>query len=164
MTIPKVAVTDEGMPKKPLSAYLSFARDVRDGLKKKTPNASVSDIMKAVSIDWAKLEKDQRRSYFSIARKNKKKFMEMMKVWEEKHGPKRDGAKQIQALEEKRKASIVSFLTHGLEFNKAAVFDDIPKPTCAENPEEKENKEKEKEDEKVAVESEDEGTDEGDEW
>jgi hypothetical protein len=58
MTIPKVAVTDEGMPKKPLSAYLSFARDVRDGLKKKTPNASVSDIMKAVSIDWAKLEKD----------------------------------------------------------------------------------------------------------
>lgn len=58
MTTAVVACTPEGMPKKPMSAYLSFARDVRDTLKRKQPSASVSDIMKAVAIDWAKLEKE----------------------------------------------------------------------------------------------------------
>lgn len=52
------------MPKKPLSAYLSFTQDVRDLLRRKRPNASVSDIMKAVSIDWAKLKPEQKDDYF----------------------------------------------------------------------------------------------------
>jgi hypothetical protein len=50
----------------------------------------------------------------------------MMKEWEAEHGKKRDGDKQLKVLEERKKASIVSFLTHGMEFNKAAVFDDKP--------------------------------------
>lgn len=46
----------------------------------------------------------------------------MKRQWESKHGPKREGEKQIRELEERRKQSIVTFLTHGLEFGKAAVF------------------------------------------
>lgn len=35
MTTAVVKLDETGMPKKPLSAYLSFARDVRDVLKRK---------------------------------------------------------------------------------------------------------------------------------
>ena len=45
-----------------------------------------------------------------------------MRQWEAKHGSKKDGAKQLREFEEKRKQSVISFLTHGLEFGKAAVF------------------------------------------
>ena len=78
--------------------------------------------MKAVSIDWAKLKPEQKDDYFQKARVNRAKFYEMKRQWEYKHGPKRDGEKQIRELEERRKQSIVTFLTHGLEFGKAAVF------------------------------------------
>ena len=45
-----------------------------------------------------------------------------MREWEAKHGQKQSGLKQLRELEEKRKQSIVSFLTHGLEFGQAKVF------------------------------------------
>lgn len=112
------------MPKKPLSAYLLFAQETRDLLRRKQPNASVSDIMKAISIDWAKLEKQKKHEYFETARRNRRQYYELLREWEAKHGPKKDGAKQLAELEERRKKSIVSFITHGLEFNKAAMFND----------------------------------------
>lgn len=70
-----------GMPKKPLSAYLLFARDVRDKLKRKQPNASVSDIMKAVSIDWAKLSTEKKSSYFDTAKRNTDAYKKQYKEW-----------------------------------------------------------------------------------
>ena len=78
--------------------------------------------MKAISIDWAKLEKFKKREYFDTVRRNRRQYYVLLEEWEAKHGPKKDGAKQIAELEERRKKSIVSFLTHGLEFNTAAVF------------------------------------------
>lgn len=51
------------MPKKPLTAYLSFANEIRANLKRKQPNASISDIMKAVSIEWAKLGIEQKKFF-----------------------------------------------------------------------------------------------------
>ena len=46
----------------------------------------------------------------------------MIKEWEAVHGPAVTGNKQMRELEERRKRSIVSFLTHGMEFNSAAMF------------------------------------------
>jgi hypothetical protein len=68
---PKVKLAKDGMPKKPLSAYLSFASDVREKLRRKKPTASVSDIMKAVSIEWAKLKPDEKDDYFQKSRVNR---------------------------------------------------------------------------------------------
>ena len=48
----------DGSPKKPLSAYLLFANETRNNLKRKRPHATVSDVMKAVTIEWAKLTHD----------------------------------------------------------------------------------------------------------
>ena len=78
--------------------------------------------MHAVSIDWAKLDQLKKREYFDDVRRNRRQYYVLIREWETKNGPKRSGDKQIKELEERRKKSIVSFLTHGMEFNKAAVF------------------------------------------
>ena len=70
--LPVVNFAKDGMPKKPLSAYLLFASETRDVLRRKQPNASVSDIMKAISIDWAKLDKPKKREFFDSARRNRR--------------------------------------------------------------------------------------------
>ena len=91
--VPIVILAKDGMPKKPLSAYLLFASETRNILKRKTPNASVSDIMHAISIDWAKLDKTKKHEYFETARRNRREYYQLMREWEAKHGPKRDGEK-----------------------------------------------------------------------
>ena len=78
--------------------------------------------MKAVSIDWAKLDRDRKKEYFETTKRNRREYYAQIKAWEKEHGPKRSGDKQIKELEERRKKSIVSFLTHGMEFNSAAMF------------------------------------------
>jgi hypothetical protein len=52
------------MPKRPLSAYMIFAKDIRAILKKKMPLCSFSDVMKAVSMDWVKLSKEKKLEYY----------------------------------------------------------------------------------------------------
>jgi len=52
-----------GMPKRPISAYLMFAKDTRKLLKKKMGKCTVSDVMKAVSIDWVKLCTEEKYNY-----------------------------------------------------------------------------------------------------
>ena len=78
--------------------------------------------MKAVSIDWAKLDREKKKEYFETTKRNRREYYAQIKEWEKLHGPKRSGDKQIKELEERRKKSIVSFLTHGMEFNSAAMF------------------------------------------
>ena len=104
---PVVTFTQEGMPKKPLSAYLLFASQTRDQLRRKQPNASVSDIMKAISIDWAKLDKPTKREYFDTVRRNRRHYYSLLKDWEAKNGKKMACNKQIKELEERRKKSVV---------------------------------------------------------
>ncbi len=40
-----------------------FAKDVRKILKKKMPHCSISDVMKAVSMDWVKLNRVKKSEY-----------------------------------------------------------------------------------------------------
>lgn len=67
----------------------------------------------------------------------------MLREWEAAHGPRRDGQKQIEALEERRKASIVSFLNHGVEFGKAHFYNEPPDPNNNEDKSKGENPEAE---------------------
>ena len=51
-------------------------------LRSKKPNASESDRMKAISIEWAKLNADQKRFYIEEARLDKEKFEKAIIEWE----------------------------------------------------------------------------------
>jgi len=71
---PNVKLAKDGMPKKPLSAYLAFANDIRERLRNKRPDASVSDIMKAVHNEWTKLRPEDKDDYFQKARVNRAQY------------------------------------------------------------------------------------------
>jgi HMG (high mobility group) box len=71
-----------GKPKKPLTAYQIFAAIVRKRLKAKKPNATESDRMKAISLEWAKLPGEQKRLYLEEARADKDKYEKAMTEWE----------------------------------------------------------------------------------
>ena len=55
---PVVNVTEDGVPKRPQSAYMTFAKEIKDRLKYRMPGASSGDIMRAVSIEWARLPRE----------------------------------------------------------------------------------------------------------
>ena len=74
------------MPKRPLSAYMIFAKDVRNILKKKMPHCTLSDVMKAVSMDWVKLNKEKKNEYFSEAKRRKHQYYIEYKNWLLKNG------------------------------------------------------------------------------
>jgi hypothetical protein len=63
--VPLIERSADGMPKRPLSAYLLYAKDVRRVLKKKLPlqGCQLSDVMKAVSMDWVKLSPEKKHLY-----------------------------------------------------------------------------------------------------
>lgn len=107
------------MPKKPLSAYLLFANYIRGSLKKTRLNARVSDIMRATSKEWAKLNSEQKRVYTEEAKASKQAFDQAMTDWKQQQGKK---VTDLIRMDDKKKQSIVSFLTHGIDFNEAGTF------------------------------------------
>ena len=88
------------MPKKPLSAYLIFASETREKTKRRSPGATISDIMKAISIDWARLDRSVKLEYFDKVRRDRRHYYSLLREWEAKHGKKYACSKKIKALEE----------------------------------------------------------------
>ena len=78
---PLIPTNQDGMPKRPPSAYVMFAKDVRAVLKRKMPNCEFSDVMKAVSIDWVKLSKEKKSEYYSEARRLKICYHKKYNEW-----------------------------------------------------------------------------------
>eukprot|EP00347_Sterkiella_histriomuscorum_P016326 403353616 len=109
-----------GQPKKPRTAYQIFAHVIRKKLKIKKPHANDSDISKAVTIEWAKLSGDQKRFYHEEAKLDKEKYEKAIEEW--KKSPQNAKNRQMIKLDEKRKQSIISFISHGMDFYSATMF------------------------------------------
>ena len=89
-------------------------------MKYKRPNASESDRMKAVSIEWAKLSAEQKRFYHEESKLDKEKYEKAIDEWNQSLNNKLN--KQIVTLDEKRQRSMVNFLSHGQDFNQVSIF------------------------------------------
>ncbi len=70
-----------GKPMKPKTAYQLFAAYMRKRLKYKKPNASDSDRMKAIILEWAKLPSEQKRCYFEEAKADKDRYEHALQEW-----------------------------------------------------------------------------------
>jgi hypothetical protein len=55
---------------------------MRKRLRAKKPNASDSDRMKAISIEWAKLPPEQKRFYHEESRHDRDKYERAIVDWE----------------------------------------------------------------------------------
>ena len=57
--------TDPNKPKRPLSNYMLFAKDIRPKLKKEHPTMSVVDTMVMIGKKWSALTQAQKDAYKS---------------------------------------------------------------------------------------------------
>ncbi|GAB0492995.1 hypothetical protein MMPV_004267 [Pyropia vietnamensis] len=65
----KKKAREEGAPKRPQSAYLFFAAEVRESVKAANPNASVTEIMALIAAEWkATSEATGRKAKTAMAR------------------------------------------------------------------------------------------------
>lgn len=65
-------VKDPNAPKRPLSAYMFFAKDQRAAILKKNPSFGVTDVAKALGAQWAKTT--DKSKYEAEAAKDKKRY------------------------------------------------------------------------------------------
>ena len=101
----------DGKPKRPRTDYQIFESIVKNELRAKRPNASDSDISKAVNIKWSKLTAEQKRYYHEEARREREA---QEKAWQEWSSDKDNlRHKQLKKLEEKRKESVLTFIMGG---------------------------------------------------
>eukprot|EP00744_Colponema_vietnamica_P000996 GILI01001710.1.p1 GENE.GILI01001710.1~~GILI01001710.1.p1 ORF type:complete len:268 (+),score=92.14 GILI01001710.1:138-941(+) len=78
MNAPKRKKRDPQMPKRALTAYMFFNKDMRDRIKEQHSEASVMDIMKEVGARWASLTDEEKRPYEDLAAADKERYeMEM---------------------------------------------------------------------------------------
>ncbi|XP_008935501.1 PREDICTED: LOW QUALITY PROTEIN: transcription factor SOX-30, partial [Merops nubicus] len=85
--------SDSGMPdtpfskdksghvKRPMNAFMVWARIHRPALAKANPNASNSDISVQLGLEWSKLTEEQKQPYFAEAQKIKLKHREEFPGW-----------------------------------------------------------------------------------
>jgi hypothetical protein len=65
-------VKDPNAPKRPLSAYMFFAKDQRAAILKKNPSFGVTDVAKALGAQWAKTT--DKSKYEKEAAKDKARY------------------------------------------------------------------------------------------
>ena len=75
-------VKDPNAPKRPLSAYMFFAKAERPNILKKHPNYSVTDVAKELGVRW-KTIKDKSK-YEKEAAKDKARYEAAMKKYKAK--------------------------------------------------------------------------------
>lgn len=71
-------------PKKNLSAYIYFSNDVRKKLQDKYPELSIKEITSKIGEKWHTLSNDERNPFDDLAKKDKIRYMEQIKTFDEK--------------------------------------------------------------------------------
>lgn len=77
-------------PKKPLSAYMCFARARRPEILKDRPDlkSKVTEVSKLIGVDWGKLTEAEKEKYVSEAEKDKARYEKEKAEFEQKKDAK----------------------------------------------------------------------------
>jgi len=78
----KRAKKDPNAPKRSLSAYMFFVKDIRPDLAKKYPTEKVSEIAKRMGVKWGKLTANDKKKYDAKAAKDKERYAKEKKKYE----------------------------------------------------------------------------------
>jgi high mobility group protein B1 len=81
---------EPGAPKRPMSAYISFANQRRAQVKAKNPDSSNGEISKILSERWKGLPDDEKKKYKDMEQAKWDTYKTEMKAWKKKH----DGRKK----------------------------------------------------------------------
>ena len=68
-------------PKRPMTAFMYFAREERPKVMKDNPNFSVPEIGKELGARWRKLEDNERAKFDALAAKDMARYQAQMKKY-----------------------------------------------------------------------------------
>eukprot|EP00357_Protocruzia_adherens_P018352 CAMPEP_0114994682 /NCGR_PEP_ID=MMETSP0216-20121206/13281_1 /TAXON_ID=223996 /ORGANISM="Protocruzia adherens, Strain Boccale" /LENGTH=436 /DNA_ID=CAMNT_0002358583 /DNA_START=105 /DNA_END=1415 /DNA_ORIENTATION=+ len=68
-----------GAPKRALSAYMIFGKEIRPGVVEEMPSASVTEVMKEIAKRWASLDEERKEEYNEKAKLDKQRYAEEVK-------------------------------------------------------------------------------------
>merc|ERR1712088_502846 len=95
-TMVKAKLTDK--PKRPMSAYFLWMNEVgRAEVKKRSPDASITEVSKECGAAWANIEPDTKSKFVKKAEEAKKSFDKKYKEW------LADGGEELLAQEKQDK-------------------------------------------------------------
>ena len=72
---------DPNAPKRPMIAFMYFAREERPKVMKDNPNFSVPEIGKELGARWRKLEDNERAKFDALAAKDMARYQAQMKKY-----------------------------------------------------------------------------------
>ena len=72
---------DPNAPKRPMTAFMYFAREERPKVMKDNPNFSVPEIGKELGARWRKLEDNERAKFDALAAKDMARYQAQMKKY-----------------------------------------------------------------------------------
>ena len=72
---------DPNAPKRPLTAFMYFAREERPKVMKDNPNFSVPEIGRELGARWRKLEDNERAKFDALAAKDRARYQAQMKKY-----------------------------------------------------------------------------------
>tara|TARA_Y100000817_G_C16856376_1_gene544175 strand:+ start:573 stop:1037 length:465 start_codon:yes stop_codon:yes gene_type:complete len=75
---------DPTRPKRPQTAFFAYTATIRSEVKEKNPGVPVSDLSKIHSKMWNSLSDDEKEPFHLLNQKDKLRYEEEMKVWNDK--------------------------------------------------------------------------------
>ena len=73
---------DPNAPKKPLTSYFLFAKDVRPEIMKNNPTAKITEIATLIGAEWKKLSDDDKKKYTQKADEAKAEYIKAKTAYE----------------------------------------------------------------------------------
>jgi len=76
---------DPNAPKRPLSAYMFYSKDVREDTKSENPDATFGELGKILGSKWSGLSEEEKAPYHDQAAKDKERYTEEQAAYAEKN-------------------------------------------------------------------------------
>eukprot|EP01025_Chloroclados_australasicus_P025403 TRINITY_DN2537_c0_g4_i1.p3 TRINITY_DN2537_c0_g4~~TRINITY_DN2537_c0_g4_i1.p3 ORF type:complete len:114 (-),score=8.99 TRINITY_DN2537_c0_g4_i1:513-854(-) len=71
---------DAPLPKRPLTAYLIFSKDIRKDIVRQNPDANPTEIIKKISLLWKELPQDERLKFLEKAEQDRQRYDQEMEL------------------------------------------------------------------------------------
>ena len=64
------------MPKRPLTGFQMYLREMREKMKKENPKLVMAEFMKMVSVEWTRMSQDEKKRYERLVEKDRQRYDE----------------------------------------------------------------------------------------
>ena len=70
----RLAQQGTSVPKRPLTGFQMYLREMREKMKKENPKLPMSEFMKYVSVEWTRMSQEEKKRYDRMVEKDRQRF------------------------------------------------------------------------------------------